>query len=127
MNPLHTQPIVLNVRGERFITTYTTLTNEEDTYFCDLFDENLVSLKSLPDGSYFIDRDAFSFAIILRYLGEEDIGPTLGLLTSEQKNVLRREIDFYRIKSLEIEEEYESGICSRLCEAATVCLLDTFC
>lgn len=60
-------PIVLNVGGEKFSTSLETLSKIPNTYF-----SNMVSgrwqLKLSADGSVFIDRSPMTFEYVLQYL-----------------------------------------------------------
>jgi len=65
-------PIILNVGGERFATSLTTLLGANGTLLQKMFLENS-SAQCSPDGSYFIDRDPRPFGYILQYLRNDDM------------------------------------------------------
>jgi len=79
--------VVLNVGGQRFTTTRSTLTSIEGSFFEKMFREGSNTTIS-SDGSYFIDRDPSSFGHILDYLRNGDL-----LISSTDKNLRVRLLD----------------------------------
>lgn len=69
-------PIVLNVGGEKFSTSLETLSKVPNSYF-----SNLVSgkweLQLCEDGSVFIDRSPIGFSLLLQYLRDPRSFPSL--------------------------------------------------
>jgi len=74
--------VVLNVGGQRFTTTRSTLTSIKGSFFEKMFREGSNTTIS-SDGSYLIDRDPSSFGHILDYLRNGD------LLISSSDKILR--------------------------------------
>ena len=79
--------VVLNVGGQRFTTTRSTLTSIKGSFFEKMFREGSNTTIS-SDGSYFIDRDPSSFGHILDYLRNGDL-----LISSTDKNLRLKLLD----------------------------------
>jgi hypothetical protein len=65
--------ISLNVGGERYATTISTLTREPGTYFTDIFNGKWEDLLDDIDRSLFIDRNGEIFAHVLKYLRTDTV------------------------------------------------------
>eukprot|EP01118_Nematostelium_gracile_P018433 TRINITY_DN8184_c0_g2_i2.p1 TRINITY_DN8184_c0_g2~~TRINITY_DN8184_c0_g2_i2.p1 ORF type:complete len:312 (-),score=78.33 TRINITY_DN8184_c0_g2_i2:3-938(-) len=84
--------INLNVGGQRFSTSKSTLTSIEDTYFYAM----LSSDKWKPNeyGEYFIDRNPKHFQQIVDYMKD---GRLFNDLNSQEKREIKKEMDYYQI------------------------------
>jgi len=80
-------PIILNVGGERFTTTLSTLRSIRATFFERMFRDGTNTTIS-GDGTYFIDRDPSTFGHILDYLRNGDL-----LIKSIDKNLRMQLLD----------------------------------
>lgn len=102
----------LNVGGQKFSTSKTTLTQVPDTFFTSLLSGRIQSLRD-ENGAIFIDRDPNLFCLILNYLRTKDID-----LKKCDIRALRHEAEYYSIspliKRLLLIEEMESSTCGNL-------------
>lgn len=98
--------IYLNIGGQHFTTTKSTLTKYRDTYFSAMLSGRYRQDKA-ADGSssIFIDRDGSLFGYVLEYLRD-------GTVTPDRPNEaliakLKREFAFYQLRmpSIEIDQE----------------------
>lgn len=88
------EKIKLDIGGQCFSTTLTTLTLFPDTWLGVMFSDPLKSNVFLDyDGTYFIDRDGTHFRYILNFLRSKE--PYKLNLESNIKEELEREADFY--------------------------------
>jgi hypothetical protein len=60
--------VILNVGGEKYVTSVDTLTREKDTFFTALFQKQWELERDPHDKSIFIDRNGKIFTYILEYL-----------------------------------------------------------
>lgn len=67
MKRLQSEKIKLNVGGQIFVTSITTLTKDPDSLLARMFGPNGTAVPE-ADGSYFIDRDGTYFRYVLNYL-----------------------------------------------------------
>ena len=99
VNEIQENMIKLNVGGQYFTTSKTTLCAEKDSMLAIMF-SGYHSLNKSEDGSYFIDADGTHFQTILNYLRGR-IKDTCDL--PEEKNTLfklQKEADFYQLHGL---------------------------
>ena len=99
VNEIQENMIKLNVGGQYFTTSKTTLCAERDSMLAIMF-SGYHSLNKSEDGSYFIDADGTHFQTILNYLRGR-IKDTCDL--PEEKNTLfklQKEADFYQLRGL---------------------------
>jgi hypothetical protein len=89
--------IKLDVGGTIFSTSLAVLTSIKGTYFDAMFSGRW-DLQKEEDGSIFIDRDPFVFRHILNFLRGDE--PLINLLTPMEKEMLKRDADFYQINKL---------------------------
>jgi len=92
------EKVRLNVGGNVFETSITTLKRDPQSMLAAMF-SGRHSLVAEADGSYFIDRDGTHFRLILNYLRDLRIPPTV---TDDQKicDELIQEARFYQIDGL---------------------------
>lgn len=90
--------IKLNIGGQIFETTKSTLLSIQDTYFTGMLDESHEFSKTLKDGTYFIDRDNKYFGYILKFLRNGMINID-GLKYCELKDIVD-EAEYYLIEPL---------------------------
>ena len=97
MQNFNNTEIILNVGGKIFKASREVLTNEKDTFFSSLISFN----SDKNQGSeYFIDRNNTFFELIVNHLKGIDVLPLMREMSELQLNLLREEVDFYCIKSL---------------------------
>lgn len=80
---LQKEKVKLNVGGQIFVTSITTLTKDPDSLLSRMFGPNGTAVPE-ADGSYFIDRDGTYFRYVLNYL--RDL--TVSLRVAEVDNVV---------------------------------------
>ena len=99
VNEIQENMIKLNVGGQYFTTSKTTLCAEKDSMLAIMF-SGYHSLNKSKDGSYFIDADGTHFQTILNYLRGR-IKDTCDL-PEEKKTLfkLQKEADFYQLRGL---------------------------
>ncbi|XP_065841109.1 uncharacterized protein [Oscarella lobularis] len=89
-------PIKLNIGGQIFMTSLSTLTRDPKSMLASMFSGRF-DLKPGEDGSYFIDRDPTHFCYILNYL-------RTGKIIFPEKKVARRrlqlEAEFFNIQAI---------------------------
>ena len=87
-----TKVIKLNVGGQPMMVSLKTLTSDENSKLCKMF-LDLDSLEVLPDGSYFIDRNAVYFFKVVDFLRNG------GLIAESEirdcKEMFRLELNFW--------------------------------
>lgn len=90
--------VKLDVGGQRFSTSKSTLLSQPDTFFSEIFSGEAGIELDEDDGSYFIDRDGRHFHYILDYLRAPDEFqvPRNPVVLKE----LLKEIDYYRVVRL---------------------------
>jgi hypothetical protein len=107
--PEHDQIIHLNVGGQLFSTSKTTLTWIRDTFFTSLLSGRIATVED-DRGAKFIDRDPELFRHILNYLRTKQID-----LNGVSLPLLRHEAQFYGItplvKRLTLCEEMNESAC----------------
>uniref|UniRef100_A0A7E4USV7 BTB domain-containing protein n=1 Tax=Panagrellus redivivus TaxID=6233 RepID=A0A7E4USV7_PANRE len=105
----HDQIIHLNVGGQRFSTSKSTLTWVRDTFFTSLLSGRIATIED-ESGAKFIDRDPILFRYILNYLRTQQID-----LNGVSIPMLRHEAQFYGIgplvKRLTLCEEMNESVC----------------
>jgi hypothetical protein len=89
--------IKLDVGGQIFATSLSTLTSEKGSYFEALFSGRW-EVKPQEDGCYFIDRDPIVFRHVLNYLRGQP--PTPDMLSSQELHLLKADADFYHLPGL---------------------------
>ena len=89
-------PVFLNVGGITHTTSLTTLTRYPDSMLGRMFGGEL-PIKTLDDGSVFIDRDGTLFRHILNFLRSDQLEIPKEFL---EKEALKVEADFYQISPL---------------------------
>ncbi|XP_041094297.1 BTB/POZ domain-containing protein KCTD21-like [Polyodon spathula] len=89
-------PISLNVGGQVYTTTLSTLTRFEDSMLGAMFRGNLPLLRDRK-GNYVIDRDGKVFRHILNYLRSSSLDLPQDF---NEMQLLKREADFYQIGPL---------------------------
>eukprot|EP01006_Ploeotia_vitrea_P058385 TRINITY_DN69322_c0_g1_i1.p1 TRINITY_DN69322_c0_g1~~TRINITY_DN69322_c0_g1_i1.p1 ORF type:complete len:333 (+),score=27.35 TRINITY_DN69322_c0_g1_i1:29-1027(+) len=95
----NTKMINLNVGGQRFSTSWETLMSEQDSYFWCLA-KNQAWLPSKNE-EHFIDRSPVVFDVILDFLRTRQNPVGLSTLSERERTVLRSDVDFYQIHSLQ--------------------------
>jgi len=97
--------IKINVGGQVFATSKSTLLSIEGTYFHAMLSSG--HWQPDEDGEYFIDRSPKCFRTILDYLltGKLDTSP----LTSSEKKQLTEDMDYYQIKPPKISMMWSTG------------------
>lgn len=101
--------ITLDIGGEKFTTSLTTLTNVQDSVFVHLFCGTYIA-KPGKDGSFFFDRDGIHFRHILNYLRN---GPKAIASIPNEESVLEEilsEAKYYILPELEalIQQKLEN-------------------
>jgi len=96
-SPTNMKQVTLNVGGEKFVTTWSTLTRINNSYFTSLLSNNSWKQQLDGKGRIFIDRNGELFTYILDYLrtGEIDF-PELDLYRPR----VIREAEFYNLTTL---------------------------
>ena len=91
--------ITLNVGGELYSTSRSTLCTQKDSMLAAMFSGHH-KLKKTENGSYFIDADGKHFRIILNYLRGRIIYSTDLLEDRKTLMELKKEADFYNLAGL---------------------------
>ena len=91
--------ITLNVGGELYSTSKSTLCTQKDSMLAAMFSGHH-KLKKAENGSYFIDADGKHFGIILNYLRGRIIYSTDLLEDRKTLMELKKEADFYNLAGL---------------------------
>ncbi|KAI1727139.1 BTB/POZ domain-containing protein [Ditylenchus destructor] len=103
------QIIHLNVGGQRFSTSRSTLSWVPDTFFTSLLSGRITSVED-GNGAIFIDRDPDLFRRILNYLRTKQVD-----LSNVNLSMLKHEAEFYGIgplvKRLQLCEEMDNSPC----------------
>lgn len=86
--------ITLNVGGQRFDTTQSTLCRFDDTFFTAMLSGRHAVLRE-PDGSIFIDRDPTHFRAIINFMRDGTLRLPKG---AEEKAALVAELRFYNLE-----------------------------
>lgn len=89
----------LNIGGVIYTTKLSTLIGEKFSYFSKIF-SNKDKIEKDKNGNYFIDRDGESFRYILNWLRDKD-STHFPRKRSEIYNLLKNDVKFYNLKSLE--------------------------
>ncbi|KAG2220986.1 hypothetical protein INT45_004605, partial [Circinella minor] len=87
--------VKLNVGGQLFVTSKTTLTRDPNSLLANLFHTQ----RPDEDGSYFLDRDSTYFRLVLNYLRDLKI-PQNALDDPRIMDELMQEARFYNIRDL---------------------------
>ncbi|KAL0483323.1 hypothetical protein AKO1_014707 [Acrasis kona] len=98
--------VKLNIGGTIFATTIKTLTSQGNNFFSEMFDE----MDPGADGSYFIDRDANDFSIILSKLRGYDIQESIKEMNAKRRRQLIEDINYYSMKDVFSDCFDEDGI-----------------
>eukprot|EP01130_Rhizamoeba_saxonica_P002007 TRINITY_DN11818_c0_g1_i1.p1 TRINITY_DN11818_c0_g1~~TRINITY_DN11818_c0_g1_i1.p1 ORF type:complete len:324 (-),score=54.68 TRINITY_DN11818_c0_g1_i1:109-1080(-) len=87
--------VKLNVGGQIFVTSKTTLTKDKNSYFYGMISSN--NWQPDEDGEYFIDRDPVVFNRILNYMrdGYLDVNG----LSQRERYVLNKDLDYYCLQN----------------------------
>eukprot|EP01118_Nematostelium_gracile_P010360 TRINITY_DN3559_c1_g1_i9.p1 TRINITY_DN3559_c1_g1~~TRINITY_DN3559_c1_g1_i9.p1 ORF type:complete len:317 (-),score=66.85 TRINITY_DN3559_c1_g1_i9:54-1004(-) len=85
--------INLNVGGQRFSTSKSTLTSIEDTYFYAMLSSD--QWKPNDDGEYFVDRNPKHFQRIIDYVKDGKL--MFSGLDNQEKREIKKELDYYQI------------------------------
>mmetsp|Transcript_56431 Transcript_56431/g.112033 ORF Transcript_56431/g.112033 Transcript_56431/m.112033 type:complete len:197 (-) Transcript_56431:492-1082(-) len=90
------QRVVLNIGGDEFVTTRTTLMRYSDSFFSKLVDG---ALSAPADGTpIFVDRDGTNFRYILNFLRDGSL--PLTTISAHVQMELLREAEFYQLTEL---------------------------
>ncbi|KAI9492550.1 hypothetical protein BDB00DRAFT_827923 [Zychaea mexicana] len=89
------EKVKLNVGGQQFVTSRTTLTRDPNSLLANLF----YTQEPDEDGSYFLDRDSTYFRLVLNYLRDLKI-PQNALDDPRIMDELMQEAQYYRINDL---------------------------
>jgi hypothetical protein len=89
--------IKLDVGGQIFATSVSTLTSEKGSFFEAMFSGRWEP-KPEDDGCYFIDRAPTVFGHILNYLRGQL--PTLDMLSTKELQLLKEDAEFYQLPGL---------------------------
>jgi len=101
-------PIRLNVGGQVFVTTLSTVTSIKGTFFEAMFSGQF-NVKPADDGTFCIDRDPFVFRHVLNYLRGEVLN--LIHLSKAELEALKKDAEFYQIPGLiELMQEKKSPL-----------------
>ena len=98
--------VKLNVGGHYFTTSLQTLTKDRNSMLGVMFSEKF-DMKPAEDDAFFIDRDGTHFRFILNYLRTGKLTLPEGVTAL---NELQEEAEFYRIKGMLDELEFNSEI-----------------
>ncbi|KAL0491120.1 F-box/WD repeat-containing protein, partial [Acrasis kona] len=98
--------VKLNIGGTIFATTIKTLTSQGNNFFSEMFDE----MDPGADGSYFIDRDANDFSIILSKLRGYDIQESIKEMNAKRRRQLIEDINYYSMNDIFSDCFDENGI-----------------
>jgi len=90
--------IKLDVGGQLFTTSLSTLTQIGGTYFSVMF-SGKVKVQPDKEGNYFIDRDPLVFSLILNFL--RGILPDFKVLSKKELSSLRSESAYYELDDLQ--------------------------
>ena len=129
LNKIHENKIILDIGGQIYSTTKSTLCLKKESMFAKMF-SGYHNLAKLENGAYFIDADGTYFGYILNYLRgriqyASDLPENRGTLLQ-----LKKEADFYNLnelmdlinvrlsKSDSIDEKWKRD-CLKLTEANT--------
>ena len=96
----------LNVGGHYFTISLQTLTKDRNSMLGVMFSEKF-DMKPAEDDAFFIDRDGTHFRFILNYLRTGKLTLPQGVTAL---NELQEEAEFYRIKGMLDELEFNSEI-----------------
>jgi len=91
------EPVQLNIGGNKFSTTLDTLQKYRNSFFGGMF-SGYISLKPTKDGSFFIDRDGTHFHHILNFLRTGEL-----VLPNNKPHLVKlllMEAEFYQIEGL---------------------------
>ncbi|KAI8062601.1 BTB/POZ protein [Gongronella butleri] len=93
------EKIKLNVGGQIFETSMTTLQRDPNSTLAAMFNGRHDLVQDDEDGSYFIDRDGTYFRLVLNYLRDLRIPPSI---RNDPKimDELKQEAEFYHITGL---------------------------
>eukprot|EP01125_Pyxidicula_operculata_P022867 TRINITY_DN963_c0_g1_i1.p1 TRINITY_DN963_c0_g1~~TRINITY_DN963_c0_g1_i1.p1 ORF type:complete len:261 (+),score=4.28 TRINITY_DN963_c0_g1_i1:50-784(+) len=91
--------VKLNVGGQIFQTTVSTLTKYQNNFFYSMFSGHF-NTQPNEDGSFFIDKDPFAFRHILNYL-RGDLECYIKYLSDQELSILLHESIYYGLKGLE--------------------------
>ncbi|KAI9013424.1 hypothetical protein CLU79DRAFT_397156 [Phycomyces nitens] len=94
----HSEKVRLNVGGGIFETSLGTLRRDQDSLLATMFSGKHV-LTPGADGSYFLDRDPSHFRLVLNYLRDLRIPPTI-LQDKAIRQELLQEAKYYQIQGL---------------------------
>ncbi|XP_057307211.1 uncharacterized protein LOC130645287 isoform X1 [Hydractinia symbiolongicarpus] len=105
--------VKLNVGGEEYVTTISTLTKYQDSMLGAMFLHDIPTTKD-EHGRYFIDRDKHTFKYILQFLR---CGKLVLPTDFKSMDLLKVEADFYQIKPLVgAIQEYEQKLKKEMLE-----------
>ncbi|KAL0480745.1 hypothetical protein AKO1_006923, partial [Acrasis kona] len=86
--------VKLDIGGTLFSTTISTLTSQKNSFFSAMFSKDF-GVKPEADGSYFIDREANDFSLILSRLRGEEVDKKMKSLSNERRERLFEDINYY--------------------------------
>jgi hypothetical protein len=93
-----TEIIKLNIGGDHFTTSKSTLMKHEPTMLSTMFSSSNFKLTTDSEGYYFIDRNGKYFEYILKFLRDDKVN--IEHLKKHQINDLIDEANFYMLESL---------------------------
>ncbi len=93
-----TEIIKLNIGGDHFTTSKSTLMKHEPTMLSTMFSSSNFKLTTDAEGYYFIDRNGKYFEYILKFLRDDKVN--IEHLKKHQINDLIDEANFYMLESL---------------------------
>ena len=98
MNKLVETQVKLDVGGQNFMTSTTTLTSDPNSLLGTMF-SGLHPIRAEQDRSYFIDRDGTHFRYVLNFLRDGALGP---IEPTNHKTLLEllAEAEYYKISGL---------------------------
>ncbi|XP_012672144.2 BTB/POZ domain-containing protein KCTD6 [Clupea harengus] len=91
-----TKPVTLNVGGQVYSTSMSTLQRYPDSMLGGMFRGDLPTTRD-AEGNYFIDRDGTLFRYILNFLRASEL---ILPINFTEMDLLRKEADFYQIEPL---------------------------
>jgi len=101
----------LNVGGERFVTTKSTLCSKGSNFFYSLLTHRAIGSTVDETGAYFIDRDGEAFRFVLEFFRTGDVELESMEKRGVSRKTLRREAEFYCLVDLvELIDNHEEEI-----------------
>lgn len=93
--------VKLNIGGQLFVTSLSTLFSERDSIFTVMFNGCFDTTPDINQDEYFIDRDPTYFPLILKHLRGYDISDTITQHMNDlERKQLAEDVDFFQITSM---------------------------